>query len=87
MTVSSLDPELLRTLLLVAIAVVLVTMVAVLRYVQKLITRFVMLVVLAAVGLSLWVQRADLQDCVDTCSCRLYGVDIEIPADQNPRCS
>lgn len=82
----SIDPDQLRTILVVVVLVLLVGTFLVIRFVQKLVMKGVMLVVLLGIGASLWVQRADLGDCADTCSCSLYGMDVEVPADQNPNC-
>ncbi len=79
---SWLDPDTLRWVILVAIAVVLVVMFMVVRFVQKLVVKVAMFAVLAGLGLSLWIQRDDLQDCADTCACSLYGQDVEIPDDR-----
>lgn len=71
------DPDTLRWVILVAVAVVLVGIYTALRFVQKLTMKFLLFLVLASLGLSLWIQREDLKDCVDTCSCSLYGVDFD----------
>lgn len=79
-----LDPELLTWLLLVVIAVVLYLMYVVVRFVQRLVLKVVLFVLLAGFGLSLWVQRADLEDCARTCECSLYGQTVEVPWEQLP---
>ena len=28
---------------------------------------------------ALWVQRDDLKDCQATCSCRLFGQEVQVP--------
>ncbi len=76
---SDLDPDTLRWLILGAIALVLVAMFLVVRFVQRLMVKALLFGVLAVLGLSLWIQRDDLQDCADTCSCSLYGLDVEVP--------
>lgn len=76
---ADLDPDALRWLLLGAIALVLVAMFLVVRFVQKVAVKLVLFAVLAALGLSLWVQRVELADCAATCSCSLYGRDVEVP--------
>lgn len=81
-----LDVDTLRWLIPVIIIVVLVVMVLIARFVTKMVTKVILLVILAIFGVSLWAQRADLGDCADTCKCRLYGQEVEIPADGNPRC-
>lgn len=79
-----LDPELLRWILLIVIAVLLYLMYVVVRFVRRLVLKVVLFLVLTGVGLSLWVQREDLRSCARTCECRLYGQEVEIPADQLP---
>lgn len=82
-----LDPERLQWIILIAIALVLCAMYLVTRILRRVVMRFLLFVLLAGVGLSLWVQRADLQDCVDTCACSLFGQEVEIPPDRRPdRC-
>ena len=57
------------------------------KLVRRALTKFLLFVVLAGFGLSLWIQREDLQDCIDTCECTLYGQEVEIPEDRRPdRC-
>lgn len=80
----ALAPDAWRWLLLGAIALVVVAMFLVVRFVQTVVIKIALIAVLALLALSLWVQRVDLADCADTCSCRLYGQDIEIP--DNRRC-
>lgn len=79
-----LDPVLLQWIILVVIAVVLYLMYVVIRFVQRLALKVGLFVVLAGLGLSLWVQRTDLQDCARSCECSLYGQDVEIPWEQLP---
>ena len=77
-----LDPELLKWLILVVIAVLLYLMYVVVRFVQRTVMKIALFALLAGVGLSLWVQRADLDDCARTCECQLYGQTVEIPWEQ-----
>lgn len=79
-----LDPVLLQWILLVVIAVLLYLMYVVVRFVQRLALKTMLFLVLAAVGLSLWFQRTDLQDCARSCECSLYGQRVDIPWDQLP---
>ncbi len=75
-----LDPETLRWGILGGIGLVLYVMFLVVRFVQRAITKFLLFVILAGVGLSLWIQREDLENCVETCECSLYGAEVELPA-------
>ena len=80
------DAESLPDIILGAIAALGVLAVLVMWIVRKLLLRLVLVVLIAALAASLWLQRADLQDCVETCSCRLFGQDVTVPADANPSC-
>ena len=55
--------------------------------VRRLLLRLMLLAIIGALAASLWLQRADLQDCVETCSCRLFGQEVAVPADANPACA
>lgn len=83
-----LTAERLQWIILVALALNLYAMYLVAKLVRKAITKFLLFVVLAGLGLSLWIQREDLRDCVDTCECTLYGEDVVIPEERRPaRCA
>ena len=79
-----LDPEMLQWVILVVIGVVLYLMYVVFRFVRRLAMKVALFVLLAGFGLSLWIQRDDLQDCARTCECSLYGQTVVIPYDQLP---
>ena len=55
-----------------------IAMVVVLRTVQKVATRMLVLGVLFVVGIGLWVQREELKDCQGQCTCRLFAQDIDM---------
>ena len=78
-----LDAETLRWIILAVLAGLVVGMYVIIRFVQKAATRVLMLVLLGVVGVALYVQRDSLADCVDTCSCTLFGQDVEIPENRN----
>ena len=79
-----LDPELLQWILVVALAVVAYLLFVVLRFVRRLVAKLVLLIALVGLGVSLWAQRADLQDCAVTCECSLYGQEVVIPFEELP---
>lgn len=81
-----LDTEKLRWLLLAPIGLVTAGLYLVLRFVRKMLTRGALVVVLIGLGVSLWLQRADLADCAQDCSCSLFGRAVQVPADVNPNC-
>ncbi len=80
------DAESLQHVIVGAIVVLGVLAVLVMRVVRKLLLRLVLIVLIGALAASLWLQRADLQDCAETCSCKLFGQDVTVPADANPNC-
>ncbi|MEZ5168865.1 MAG: hypothetical protein R2695_21150 [Acidimicrobiales bacterium] len=59
-------------------------MYAVVRFVQRAMMKLALFVLLAGLGLSLWVQRDALGECARTCDCRLFGQTVDIPFDQMP---
>ena len=81
-----LHPELLEDLSLVAL--VSITLVALLafRLIRRLVLRGVVVGLLLVLTIGLWDQRAQLSDCVDQCTCTLFGQTVQVPADRNPRC-
>ena len=80
------DAESLQQILLAAMVVLAIVAVLVMRVVRRLLLRVVLVLLIGALTASLWLQRADLQDCVDTCSCRLFDQEVAVPADANPNC-
>ncbi len=77
----------LQWVILGALALNIFAMWLVAKLVRKAITKFLLFVLLTGLGLSLWIQREDLQDCVAACECTLYGQDVEIPENRRPdRC-
>ncbi len=80
------DAESLQAIILGAIVALGVLAALVLRIVRKLLLRLALVVLIGALAASLWLQRANLQDCVETCSCKLYGQKVAVPADANPNC-
>ena len=79
-----LDPELLQWFIVVILAVVAYLLYIVLRFVRRLVAKVVLFVVLVGLGVSLWVQRAELEDCALSCECSLYGQEVVIPVEQLP---
>ena len=90
MTVPFLDAEQLEWIrwgLLIACGTLALLLIFVLLKLRKLLTRIVVAaVVLGSVGV-LWNERAELNNCVATCSCSLLGQEIKIPVEANPNCS
>ena len=65
-----LDAERLEWVILAVIAGLLVSVYVVLSFVRKVVTKFLLLLVIAALGASLWIQRADLRACARRVSAR-----------------
>jgi hypothetical protein len=77
----------LRWITLGVIIGMVVLMLLVLRFIQKLVLKGTLFGIFAIIGLVAWVERADLGDCATTCSCKIVGFDVKIPADKNPNCT
>jgi hypothetical protein len=83
-----LDAERLEWIILAVIAGLLVSVYVVVSVVRKVVTKFLLLLVIAGLGVSLWLQRADLRTCAETCQCTLYGESVELPEHRRPeRCN
>ena len=81
------DAERLQWITLAVIGLCGIGMFLVMRLVRQVVTKLLLFIVLAGFGLSLWLQRADLAECAETCSCTLFGEQVGIPEDQRPdRC-
>jgi hypothetical protein len=77
-------PDNIRTIALVVGIGCVVLILLVMRFVQKLMMKLSLTVLLALVGFGAWYYRADLGDCAKTCECQVLHVDIKIPKDQLP---
>jgi hypothetical protein len=80
------DPELLRNVAIGGLVLVVVIAFLVMRFIQKMVLRVVLLGALFGLGLYVWGQRQELQDCVPTCQCSFLGFDVHIPADATGAC-
>ena len=76
----------LQWIALVVIGAMVVLMLLVVRFIQKLMLKGTLFLIFAVIGLIAWVERDDLKDCADTCKCKVVGFEVEIPADKNPNC-
>ena len=81
------DAESLQPIITGVIAALGILAMVLMWIVRGLLLRLLLLAVIGALAASLWLQRADLQDCVETCSCRLFGQEVAVPADANPACA
>lgn len=81
-----LHPELAEDLSLVALIGVAFVAALAFRFVRRLVVRGLVVSLLLILAIGLWSQRHELSDCIDHCSCSLFGQVVQIPADKNPRC-
>jgi hypothetical protein len=75
----SLDPDALRTVALVALAVLVVLALVVMRAIQKMVLKVIFLGILAGIGVFVWYERAELADCRPNTTCRVAGFDVQVP--------
>ena len=82
-----LDADRAEWIIVAVLGVVLVAMYLVARLVRQVITKVLLFVLLGGLALSLWIQRTELEKCVQTCECSLYGEEIMVPDERRPaRC-
>ena len=72
-----LDVDRLRILSLLLIAIIVFLMFASLRFVTRTAIRISIIVLLFSLGVSAWLYRDSLDDCRSTCSCSLFGFDVD----------
>lgn len=75
-----------ETAIVVLLIVCAIGMVVVLRTVQKATTRLLAMGLLFVVGIGLWLQREELQDCEGQCTCHVFGMDVDLPDPVNFNC-
>jgi hypothetical protein len=63
----------------IAVGTLLVLTVLVIRLVQKVALRMVLLGLIAVVGLLVYLNRAPLEACAKTCECEIAGKHITVP--------
>jgi hypothetical protein len=73
-----LDGDTVKAVLFALMAVCAIAVVLVLRTVRKQSVRFVLVGILVAAGVGLFIERRELDDCADQCSCRLFGKDVDV---------
>jgi hypothetical protein len=86
----ALDADTVEGLALGTIVVLGIAALLVLRFVAKAVVRLVLVAVLVVVGLGLWTQRADLNDCIERArstevagrvTCRFSGAEVQVRGD------
>lgn len=91
-SLAALEPDQVKTAALVGIGVVLVLCFVVMRFVQKMVLKLIVIAVLVAAGVLVYTQRSSLDDCQmrlrspqlskdpgDRCVCGFLGMDITVP--------
>lgn len=79
----TLDPETLRTGIMVLIAILLIAAVAGWYLVKKMVSRVIFFGLLLGFGAILWGERGELKTCQKTCSCRILSWDVQVPGCAN----
>ena len=74
----SLDPDTLRNILVGTLVVLVFVAFIVLRFVQKMVFRVVLLGLVAGLGVFVWWERDNLRHCVPTCSCSVAGYKVQV---------
>ena len=76
----SFDPSALRTMVAVAVGVIVVLALLVMRLVQKMVLKVVFLGALAGLALYVWSERPpSVDECRATCACTFAGFDLQVP--------
>ena len=87
----SIEPDQLKTAAIVAIGVFAVVSFLVMRFIQKLVLKLIVVAVLVGAGVFLYTQRTDLDDCQRQlrdslgreCVCGFAGFDVTVPGCQS----
>ena len=80
---TSLDSESLQRIAIGVLIGLAVLSLLIMRFVQKMAMRLLLLALVIGLGIGVWAQRAEFQQCAKTCNCRLFGKDVRVPT---PRC-
>jgi cobalamin biosynthesis protein CobD/CbiB len=73
------DPDTLRTAGVVALVVLVLVAFFVMRFIQKMVLRVIMLGVLVGLGVFVWFERDNLEECVPNCACDIAGFEVQVP--------
>ena len=74
-----LDSAMAENIVAVFVVVLAIGAVLVLRSTFKLVTKLVVVVVIGGLGVALLQNRTELGICSQTCSCAIYGHEVEVP--------
>ena len=78
-SVGALTADTVEKLTFVMIAAIIVFSALIIRSSLKLLSKLAMIVVLAGLGVALFQNRVELGRCSQTCSCAIYGHEVEVP--------
>jgi hypothetical protein len=74
----SLDPDALRTIAIGALVVLLLVAFLVMRFIQKMVLRVILIGALVGFGVYVYYQRDTLKDCVPKCACTFFGYTVQV---------
>ena len=84
------DTETMKWLLIAGGIFLLLCVWPVVKFVQALVAKVLVVALLVALAVAFWLQRTALADCAQTCECSVFGIEVEIPAqvrEQHPSCA
>lgn len=76
---SALDADTAEKVVIGFVIVLVVGIVLVIRSALKLASKIVLVLVIGGLGVALFQNRVELGRCSQTCSCSIYGHDVEVP--------
>jgi dolichyl-phosphate-mannose--protein O-mannosyl transferase len=76
------SPEAMRHFLITLGLLCIVSAVLAVRFIGKLVVRAWLAVALVLLGFVLFVQRAQLADCAQSCSCEVFSLAVQVPGCQ-----
>jgi len=80
-----LDTQMLQWVILAALGLLLVITFMILRFIRRVVFKTLLIAIIAGFGLSLWAQRTDLSECVQTCECSIYGRVVRVNYSELPK--
>jgi len=79
LTFIALDSAMAENIVIAFVVVLVLGAIFVLRSTFKLVTKLIILVVIGGLGVALLQNRTELGVCSQTCSCTIYGHEVEVP--------
>lgn len=77
--VGALTADTVEKLAIGMVVVIAVLSVVIVRSSLKLLSKLAMVIVLAGLAVALFQNRVELGRCSQTCSCQIYGHDVDVP--------